>query len=307
MTAIAPRSPFTPAGVAVHRFRSMGTDVSVVLPRGALRHADEVEAVFDDWSTRFTRFDRSSELMHLNAHAGTPVSVSSMMLEAVSSAVAAAASTDGLFDPLLGSRMVELGYDRTFDLLPVDQPAVSLRPWRAGEWRSIVIDRARGTVTLPAGAALDLGGLAKGMAVDAALDALVHDGVAFAAVNAGGDLAVHGVPPDDDLWSVDVEAYPGGTVNLTSGALATSSILRRRWTVDGYARHHLLDPRTGMPVQNELAQVSVAASTCRQAEVAAKAVLLMGATGGAQFIEQHGLAALLLTQRGEAIRLGAWS
>lgn len=305
MTATAHRS--APSGVAIHRFRSMGTDVTVMLPKGALRHADEVEAVFDDWSDRFTRFDPSSELMHLNAHAGTPVSVSTTMLEAVSSAVAAATSTDGLFDPLLGSRMVELGYDRTFDLLPVDRPAVSLRPWHAGEWRSILVDRERGTVTLPAGAALDLGGLAKGMAVDAALNALVSDGVAFAAVNAGGDLAVHGLPPDEGAWSVDVEAYTAGGVSLTSGALATSSILRRRWTVDGYARHHLLDPRTGMPVENELAQASVAASTCRQAEVAAKAVLLMGATGGAQFIEQHGLSALLLTRKGEAIRLGAWS
>jgi thiamine biosynthesis lipoprotein len=305
MTATAPVT--TAAAVAVHRFRSMGTDVTVVLPKGALRHANDVEAIFDDWSDRFTRFAPSSELMHLNRHAGMPVSVSPAMLDAVDAAVAAASSTDGLFDPLLGSRMAELGYDRTFDLLPVDRPAASLRPWHAGEWRSIRIDRGQGTVTLPAGAALDLGGLAKGMAVDAALDALADAGMSFAAVNAGGDLAVHGLPPDEEAWSVAVEEYSAGSVRLSSGALATSSVLRRRWTVDGYVRHHLLDPRTGMPVENELAQVSVAAGTCRQAEVAAKAVLLLGATGGAHFIEQHGLAALLITRRGEELRLGVWT
>ena len=161
--------------------------------------------------------------------------------------------------------------------------------------------------TLPAGSGLDLGGLAKGMAVDAALRLLVNAGLPYGAVNAGGDLAVHGLPPGQDAWPVELEGGMERTVTLDSGALATSSVLRRRWSVDGFIRHHLLDPRTGLPVHNELAQASVAAATCGQAEVAAKAALLMGPVAAADFIDRHGLSALLITHRGEELRLGAWT
>lgn len=302
MTTSAP--PMT-ARMGIHRFRSMGTDVVVVLPVGRESIAESVERLFHEWDRRFSRFRPDSELTALNRAAGTPFSVSRPMFEAVSTAIAAAQATDGRFDPLLAGRMVELGYDRTFDELPHGRSASPLRPWHAGEWRDIRLDEAARTVTLPPGSGLDLGGLAKGMAVDAAIDGLTAAGAAFAAVNAGGDLAVLGTPPGEQPWDVALDGVDD-PVSLTPGALATSSILRRRWRVDGAPRHHLLDPRTGLPVDNDLAQVSVAARTCAQAEVAAKAVLLMGATAGTDFVERRGLSALLVTRAGSTLRVGSW-
>src|SRR6185437_5996519 len=110
---------------------------------------------------------------------------------------------DGLYDPTLLHTLTRLGYDRTFDDLAAaqDEPpagagARSVPP--VGGWRGIVVDRATRRVTLPAGVGLDFGGIAKGMAVDAALARLRGMGVSCALVNAGGDLAVLGLPPGMD-------------------------------------------------------------------------------------------------------------
>ncbi len=298
-------TPVEAAPISAHRFRSMGTDVNVLLPAGNGAGVAEVERLFDDWDRRFSRFRPDSELMDLNRSAGTPRPVSEPMFEAVSAALAAARATDGLFDPLLHGRMVELGYDRTFDELPGDRPAASLRPWHAGEWRDIRLDPVRRTVELPSGSGIDLGGLAKGMAVDAAIRHLAASGTVHAVVNAGGDLAAFGIPPAPGGWDVAIDGVRD-SISLPFGALATSSILRRRWTVDGRPRHHLIDPRSGMPADNELVQASVAAASCGQAEVAAKAALLLGPTAGTDFIERQGLSALLMTRRGEELRVGAW-
>jgi thiamine biosynthesis lipoprotein len=226
-----------------------------------------------------------------------------MVLEA---ALAAARATDGLFDPLLGARMVELGYDRTFDELPARHSSLPLAAWRAGAWREIVIDRPRAIVRLPVGHRVDLGGLAKGMAVDAALEALIVDGASYAAVSAGGDLAVAGLPPGQSFWPVAIEGPKETVVTLREGALATSSVLRRRWQVQGTERHHLLDPRTGMPSTGPILQASVAAATCGQAEVAAKMAILSDLPAAIGRLEAHRLAALLVTADGEAWRVGTW-
>jgi len=298
-------APTRAAGIRAHRFGCMGTDVSVLLPPDHADAAGRVEHLFHEWDHRFSRFRTDSELMALNRAAGGPYVVSEPMYGAVAAALSAAQATDGLFDPLLLGRLLELGYDRDFEELPGQRAAAPLRAWHAGEWRSVRLDAETRTVELPAGSGIDLGGLAKGMAVDAAIRLLDEAGVPYAAVNAGGDLAVIGSPPGHEAWDVALEGIDE-TVSVTTGAMATSSILRRRWNVGGRTRHHLLDPRTGLPVDNELAQASVAAATCAQAEVAAKAVLLAGPVAGADFVERHGLSALVVTRRGETLRLGSW-
>lgn len=291
-----------------HRFPSMGTDVSVLLPPDRPRAAELVAQLFAEWDARFSRFSPDSELSTLNAAAGTVCEVSEPMAIAVAAAIEAASATDGLFDPLLERRMVELGYDRTFSQLPDARSEADVATWRGGAWRTISFDPIRRTVRLPADSGVDLGGIAKGMAVDAAVALLAAEGISYAAVNAGGDLAVHGLPPDMSSWPIAVEiGVRERTVALPSGALATSSVLRRRWRVNGSERHHILDPRTGMPARSGLAQATVAAASCRQAEVAAKVALLSGAAAGADFLERRGLAGLLLTNDGTEWHVGHWT
>ena len=92
-------------------------------------------------------------------------------------------------------------------------------------------------------------------------------------MSAGGDVAA--------LEPVVVGLPGGGTIALHGGGLATSSVSKRRWLADGVPQNHLIDPRTGRPTNSPWRDVTVAASTCMIADVAAKAALLLGAAGPA--------------------------
>ncbi len=306
--ADVPSADVTPDGMRRWSYRVMGATLEVVAPDSATEAGPLVKALFDDWDLRFSRFRADSELSRVNAAAGRTVAVSDVFIEVIRAAVAAAHATDGLFDPTVGARMIALGYDRTFVELPADSATGrALAPWTAGAWRSIEIDPLASTVRVPSGTSLDFGGIAKGMAVDAALDLLADQGIGPTAVDAGGDLAVRGTPPSLDAWPIAlVEADDVPAVRIADGALATSSTTRRRWRVSGEDRHHLLDPRTGLPAASGLRSVTVLATSCRVAEVAAKTALLLGREDGERFLATHGLSGVLVTDAGSALPVGRW-
>jgi thiamine biosynthesis lipoprotein len=297
-----------PGGMRRVGFRAMGTEVSVVGEAAtAAALAAEVAGLFERWEQALSRFRPDSELSRLNARAGRPVVVSELLLGALSAALAAARATAGLYDPTLLRTLERLGYDRSFEQVPAEvaAPAGAIAP--GGAWRRLRLDERTRTVTVPAGAGVDLGGIGKGLAVDAAVELLRAGGVAAAMVNAGGDLRVLGTPDGLGSWPVAIDGPAGPrTVPLARGALATSGIARRRWRQGDRERHHLLDPRSGLPAQTGLWSVTVVAATCAQAEVAAKTAFILGWRAGAGFLADKGLAGLLATDAGEWRPAGSW-
>ncbi|MFN8620830.1 MAG: FAD:protein FMN transferase [Chloroflexota bacterium] len=288
--------------------RVMGTDLVVLGPVDEPRTGDLALAAMIDWDLRFSRFRPDSELSLVNATAGRVTNASPELRGALRRALDTARATDGLFDPTLLRGMVAAGYDRTFRELPADRPSASAAAPRTGAWREIEIDDDRGTVRLPADAGIDLGGIAKGMAVDATVAALAARGIGPVAVSAGGDLAVHGTPTGLAAWPIELAEADGGmAVELLAGGLATSSVLQRRWRVGGEERHHLLDPRTGVPAASGLRSVSVIAADCTRAEVAAKVALLLGPILGAAFLDARALDGVLVADDGTIELVGAWA
>ena len=294
-----------PAGLAQTTFHAMGTTVALLLPSAASEQATQsVADLFATWEQALSRFRPDSELSRLNAQVGQPVVVSPLLLRVLTAALDAAEATQGIYDPTLLRQLIALGYDRSFDTLSGSVPATSTLVVGGGAWRGIQIDRGKRLVMLPDGAQLDFGGIAKGMAVDAALDLLREHGVTAALVNAGGDLGMLGTPPALDHWPVQTPT--GEVVALRGGALATSGIGRRQWMQGGQRRHHLLDPRSGESARSGLWSVTVAADRCMQAEVAAKAALILGPAAGVNFLQQHRLSGLLIREDGTCSATGAW-
>ncbi len=297
----------TPPGYARHAFAGMGTTVSVVLPARDLDAATAVDGLFATWEAALSRFRPESELSRLNASAGRPFAASPLLLDVVDAALRAARATDGVFDPALEPALRALGYDRTFAAVERDGPAPATLV-RGGSWRAIALDREAGIILLPAGAALDLGGIAKGMAVDAAVTELARRGVASAVVEAGGDVAVRGLPPGEVAWPIAVEVRRGvRDVAIASGALATSGIARRSWRRGGREIHHLVDPRTGDSARSALWSVTAAARSCAEAEVAAKAAFVLGERDGKRFLLRIGVSALLVRRDGREALVGGWA
>ncbi len=290
----------TPVGMQRKEFRAMGTTVTLLLPEGQAEGGKEIaQTLFEVWERTLSRFLPESELSHLNSVHEQPVEVSGLLYMVLATALTMAQETEGVYDPALLDQLVQLGYDQTFDKLPHRSLDLVIPGEPGGRWRGIKLDPIHREVTLPANLQLDFGGIAKGMAVDAALEALRMFGIASAMVNAGGDLAVLGHPPMLAHWPISV---PGRSefwvVPLLRGAIATSGIARRHWWQGQTFRHHLLDPLTGLPAESDLYSVTVTTDLCEQAEVAAKVAFILGSVKGRAFLQSQGIAGLLIHTNG---------
>jgi thiamine biosynthesis lipoprotein ApbE len=262
-----------------------------------------------------SRFRADSELSRLNASAGRRVKVGRLMLAALEVALRAAELTDGDVDPTVGRALELAGYDRDWRLLdapsgePEHRAAVVARV--IAGWRTIELDRIGSTVHFPAGIRLDLGASAKAWAADRAAAAAARAGDCGALVGIGGDFAASGTAPAGG-WRVHVTddhrsdpSAPGQTVSIRSGGLATSSTAVRRWSHDGIAMHHIIDPATQAPVRETWRTVSVAAASCADANIATTAALVRAAAAPA-WLAGLGLPARLVDRQGRVSVIGEW-
>lgn len=287
----------TALGLQSATWRALGTSVQLVVTDDLAQARTTVEQLLDAVDRACSRFRPDSELSTLPPY--TWVEVSPLLARLLAAARDAAQSTGGLVDPTVGQALVELGYDRTFAQVQPDGPTVTVRTVPAG-WQHVQVDGRR--VNVPPG--VDLGATAKALAADLAVATLTGD----ALLSLGGDIATKG----SRAWPVLVTdtADPdstdsSGQVVAVSGCLATSSTTARRWTRGGQVVHHLLDPRTGLPVAPHWRTVSVLASSCLQANVASTAAVVLG-TGASRWLGDRGLDARLVAQDGTIVVTGDW-
>ncbi len=263
------------AALQRHAFPAMAVGIECLV--AADERADDgfaaVEEEFQRLEQIFSRFRPDSELSQLNA-AGSR-RCSDELLEVVELALLARDRTAGRFDPTVHDALVRAGYDRTFAAVAPELDGPEEEPVPAGG--AVEVDRTARTVRLGAGVRLDLGGIVKGYAAERGCDLLAPYGPCL--VNAGGDAAVRGVPPEG-VWPIGVETPAGPlTLGLAHGGLATSGRDYRRWTRNGRNRHHLIDPFTGEPSDTDLVSVTVVGATAVAAEVHAKSLFLLGTAG----------------------------
>jgi thiamine biosynthesis lipoprotein len=323
-----------------YRFRAMNTDVAAWLWTDSILAPDrlrEVETFFGQVEAELSRFRPSSGLSRLNAEAGNgPRPVSPLLQTVLAAALREAQASGGIFDPTMLNALRQAGYDRSFELINGAPVGSAKRPSQGGAhpsgdrlrpqsrgadpragpaigWGQVGLDFAEGTVALPKGLGIDLGGIAKGWAVDRAAVMLAGQGIGeeaedAALVDAGGDIRASAAPGGEP-WPIAIqhpldEARDLGVLRLSSGAVATSSVSGRRWQQHGRTMHHLIDPRTREPSRSNLAAATVLAPTTVEAEVAAKVALILGQAEGAAYLKAHSLSGLLMDHAGSAQVIG---
>jgi thiamine biosynthesis lipoprotein len=241
--------------------------------------ADELDAI----DRACSRFRPDSELVRLNAASGAEVQVGALLFEALRVALRAAEATGGLVDPTIGRTLRLSGYDATFSVIR-ERDGRLVRPSyvRDPDWRSVALDDARRTVRAPRGVELDLGATAKALAADRAASRAFAVTGAGVLVSLGGDVAVAGEAPPGG-WSIRIAEdnatpldVPGPAVAVSSGGLATSGTTVRRWASADGSLHHIVDPRTGRPANHHWRTVTVAASSCVDANAASTAAIVLG-------------------------------
>ncbi len=235
-----------------------------------------VRGLMGDVALSVSRFRPDSDLSRVNDTAGRLVPVRRLTLDLVDVALAAARRTQGACDPTIGRQLLAAGYDDDIEILRVRGAAPTAGERGAADWAAVRVHRELGLVGVPTGVALDLGATAKAWTADEAAARLTRTLGVPALVALGGDVSANGPGP---AWPVLVSEHEGGTgaiLGLTRGGIATSSTRGRRWaTADGEA-HHLIDPRSGLPVAGPYRTASVLAGTCVEANALSTAALVWG-------------------------------
>lgn len=301
-----------PIGWSELRFGAMGTQVHLAALAEDPTLLMEARRRIDELEERWSRFRPDSVVSRINRAEGRPLMVDEETFDLLTTAVGAWHGTGHRFDPTVLDALVQSGYDRTFDQIGAGpSPAPGPAPRPAPGCDGIALEPELSRVTLPAGVHLDLGGIGKGRTADLVATELVGQGARSTLVNLGGDLRIAGALPAGNAFSIAIEdpadlSRPATAVRLGVGALATSSRARRRWSVGGEERHHLIDPATGRAAEAGVDAVTVIAGDATRAEVLAKAALIAGLDAGTDLLTDADVPALLIAENGSRRRLGGF-
>ena len=294
-----------PTTLTVERERYlMGTRCSIVLQgedaaqlESAATAAFETIAQLEDVASNW-RMDSELSKFNATAKARAVVPASPDLFAVLDRATEWARRSGGAFDATV--EPLTRAYDlRGEGRIPTEHERLAAAKLVRGA--EVTLDPDARTVTFPArGMAFDLGGVAKGWAIDRAIETLRARGVERALVNFGGQVYALGAPVGADAWTVEIASPLDRsrgvvTVRLKDRSLATSAASERSLYVNGATINHLIDPRTGRPAA-AWGSASAIAASATDADCASTALYVMGAEAGLAWARsQPGLEAVLLT------------
>ena len=202
-------------------------------------------------------------------------------------------STGGAFDPTVYPLMELWGFTTGEHHVPTEEELARTLE-RVGADR-IDFDAASGTVTLDEGQAVDLGGIAKGYTSHRIMEIYREHGVSSGLVSLGGNIQALGAKPDGSPWRIGVrnpDTAEGGIVAVVTveDKAVISSGGYERFFVDeatGVTYEHIMDPKTGVPVQNELAQVTIVTPDGTLGDGLSTALYIMGLDAASEYWRAH--------------------
>lgn len=263
-----------------------------------------------DLGDRITINESGSEIDAVNEKAGIePVKVSSDMYHLVKTAKEYSVSSDGAFNLVIGAitQLWRIGFDdaRKPSQAEIDEALTKL------DYNKVQLDDANETIFLEEkGMIIDLGAIAKGYIADETASVLRKEGVTSAIVDLGGNVLVvgHSYRGPDKKWTIGIQdpnTARGtiiGSVEGVDKTVVTSGIYERYLDVDGKRYHHLFDTKTGYPVDNELASVSILTEHSIDGDALTTVLFSKGLEEGMKYVEEQtgeGTDAIFITRDGK--------
>lgn len=242
-----------------------------------------------------TRFNPQSEVMQLLRYIDQPVSVSDILFETTRFAYHVSEMTNGLFDPTVGYTLESLGFNRHY--LTRELLNSNLSFMTPVSYQDVVLDSEKRTVTLKKPIILDLGAVAKGFAIDLAVQSLrQYEGFV---VDAGGDLYAGGVNEKNEPWSIGIR-HPINTeeviflIKITDMAICTSGNYERV-SLNDQKTHHLINPLTGKSIENTISS-TVIAPFAMMADAFSTASFIFGGENGMEMLENNDMQGVIISQ-----------
>lgn len=252
----------------------------------------EIGAMLDRIDGRLNRHENGTEIDLVNRNAGIrPVAVSEETFAVVKKALEYAEWSKGRFDPTIGP-LVDLWGIGTENAAVPSGEAIDAR-LALVDYRNVELDDETHSIFLKKpGMSLDLGGIGKGYAADAVAEYLRKFGVKSAILDLGGNLVALGEKPDGSPWSIGIQDPAEqrgehlGIIRVKDRTIVSSGVYERYFRQDGRLFHHILDPETGWPVDNELVAVAIVTGRSADADALSTTVFAMGLERGLETVER---------------------
>lgn len=266
-----------------------------------LAAVDKVDRQMSNWTT-------ASDLCRLNAAPeNTWMTVPPELAHVLETGLKVGLQSNGAFDMGVGALVEAWGFGPSARSRSPRRPASNEQPFRQTA-ALLDVDRTRQQVRKWGPITLDLSGIAKGYGVDQLAHCLDSWKVSSYLVGIDGEMRARGVKPGGEAWAVAIEKPTfgkrevSGVMELQDAAIATSGDYRHWVEIDGKRYAHTMDPRSGQPLSNCLAAVTVLMPTCMLADAWATALLVLGENDGVTVAREKGIDALFVLREGSRLR-----
>ena len=247
---------------------------------------DEAVAEIERLDALWSIASSDGEIARLNAEKKITASADTLAL--LTRAKEISAATDGLFSTTIAPLMEAWGFTSGDYRVP-DGVELSALLARVDDEEIAISDS---TVTIPADAKVDLGGIAKGFASARVMEIFRENGVENGILSLGGNVQALGTKPDGSLWLVGLqdpadERALFATLELADKAVITSGAYERNFEQNGITYHHIIDPRTGYPAESGLSSVTIVSDDGTLADGLSTALFIMGKEAAVEFWRSH--------------------
>lgn len=247
---------------------------------------DEAVAEIERLDALWSIASSDGEIARLNAEKQITASADTLAL--LTRAKEISAATDGLFSTTIAPLMEAWGFTSGDYRVP-DEAELSALLAHVDDEEIAISDS---TVTIPADAKVDLGGIAKGFTSARVMEIFRENGIKNGILSLGGNVQALGTKPDGSLWRVGLqdpadERALFATLELADKAVITSGAYERNFEQDGVVYHHIIDPRTGYPAENGLSSVTIVSDDGTLADGLSTALFIMGKESAVEFWRSH--------------------
>ena len=250
-----------------------------------------------------------SDIQKLNEQAGIDwIELEPETISLLSDCLTLAQQSDGAFDPTILPISALWDFGGENEHLPEKDQIEQFLPFV--NYKDLRINEEENTASLKYHyMGVDLGGVGKGAACDSAIAAYKQAGADCGIVSVGGSVGVYGTKPDGSLWGIAVrdpesgedKTASMGILRISSGFVSTSGIYERTFEQDGVSYHHLLNPKTGYPENNDLFSVTVVCENGAMSDGLATACFLLGIEKGMDLLKNYDAEGIFLTKDHEVV------
>jgi thiamine biosynthesis lipoprotein len=267
--------------------------------------------ILKDTEQRFSRFLPNNELSKFN-NSSEKIQISDDLILMLEKALFFNKFTNQTFDISILQNLIKEGYNTSkkegFFNPKSDSPTLTLNSSLSSNSNNpslndLNLNKQEKTASKPTDLKIDLGGIAKGYAVDKVSQFLKEKYSNFI-VDVGGDIYASGIDLKNNYqyWAIDIENplltnMSSDTLIVSNQGIATSGVNRRKWTKDGIQKNHIIDPKTGKSISNNILSVTVISDTTTESDILAKSLLIMGIEEGIKFSEEKKIAAYFIDNK----------